>query len=176
MIKRRSLIKALIALVCSATQIAIAQTLPSTSKFADIDFSVGDAEGSLALSFNYDKGLGDKKKIIVGFGGRFTAYLGKNQYYLTAPAKLTSGSTGLGVIFKENIVANMDTFLIKNAQVNSLNLFVTLGYNLSEKLMLRFNIDSTRLAFRSERTQAAITSMERKDPLNQQVQHRSIYC
>jgi hypothetical protein len=147
MIKQGSLIKALIVLVCSATQIAMGQTLPSTSKFVDIDFGIGDSEGSLAFSFNYDKGLGDKKKIIVGFGGRFTAYLGKNQYYLTAPAKLTSGSTGPGVIFKENIAANMDTFLVKNAQVNSLNLFVTLGYNLSEKLMLRFNIDAIGFSF-----------------------------
>lgn len=136
-----------IVLFSAVTQIAGAQALSSTSKFIDVDLGIGDSEGSLALSFNYDKGLGTKKKIVVGFGGRFTSYLGKNQYYVTAPAELTSGSTGLGVIFKENVVANMDTFLIKNSQVNSLNISITLGYNLSDKLMLRFNIDAVGLSF-----------------------------
>jgi len=137
----------LIVLICLLGQIVLAQSVKSTSKFADLNIGIGDSEGTMALSFNYDKGLGKNKKIIIGFGGRFTAYLGKNQYYVTAPADLTSGSTGLGVIFKENIEANMDTFLIKDAQVNSLNLLVTLGYNLSEKLMLRFNIDVIGFSF-----------------------------
>jgi hypothetical protein len=83
----------------------------------------------------------------LGFGARFTSYLGKNQYYTTAPAKLTSGSTGPGVLFKKNIEANLDTFLIKTSQVNSFNLVLTVGYNLSERLMLRFNIDAIGFSF-----------------------------
>ena len=128
-------------------QIGWAQTNPSRLMFADLNIGVGDSEGTVALSFNYDKGLGRKKKIVIGFGARFTGYLGKNQYYETAPAKLTSGTTGLGVIFKENIVTNIDTFLLKNAQVNSINLLITLGYNLSQKLMLRVNIDAVGFSF-----------------------------
>ncbi len=124
-----------------------AQTSGSYLIFGETEISVGDTEGSLALSFNIDKGLGKKKKIVVGIGGRITSYLGKNQYYVTAPAELTSGSTGPGVIFKENIEANMDTFLIKNAQVNSLNLLLTLGYNFSDRLMVRFNIDAIGFSF-----------------------------
>ena len=132
---------------CVFAQITPTQIPSSTSKFIDLNIGVGAYEGTLALSFNYDKGIGKKKKMVIGVGGRFTSYLGKNQYYVTAPAEITSGSAGLGVIFKENIVANMDTFLIKTAQVNSLNLFLTLGYNLSEKLMLRFNIDAIGFSF-----------------------------
>ncbi len=135
------------AALCSFSETAIAQTHSSISKFADVDLAVGKTEGTFALSFNYDKALGTKKKIIIGFGGRFTSYIGKNHYYITAPAKLTTGSEGLLVIFKENIVNNIDTFLIKTAQVNSINLFVTLGYNVSEKLMLRFNIDAIGFSF-----------------------------
>ncbi|MCI0752014.1 MAG: hypothetical protein L0Y35_09260 [Flammeovirgaceae bacterium] len=126
---------------------AFSQTLPATSRFVDLDLAVGDAEGSLALSYNYDWGLGKNKKMVVGLGARFTSYFGKNQYYVTAPAKLTSGSTGPGVFFKENIPENMDTFLIKTAQVNAVNLFVTLGYNLSERLSFRFNIDAIGFSF-----------------------------
>ena len=70
-----------------------AQTSGSYLIFAETEVSVGDTEGSLALSFNIDKGLGKKGRIIVGLGGQITSYLRKNQYYVTAPAELTSGST-----------------------------------------------------------------------------------
>lgn len=133
--------------ICSVQYHTIAQTRPETAKFIDLNMGVGDTEGSLAGSFNYDKGLGKNRKVVLGFGARFTSYLGKSQYYITAPAKLTSGSTGPGVLFKENIEANLDTFLIKTSQVNSFNLVLTLGYNLSERLMLRFNIDAIGFSF-----------------------------
>lgn len=128
-------------------QIALGQSPSSTLKFVDLTVGVGNSEGTLATSFNYDKGLGKKMKIVVGFGGRFTGYLGKNQYYETAPAELTSGSTGPAVLFKENIAANIDSFLVKTAQINSLNLMITLGYNVSEKLTIRFNIDAIGFSF-----------------------------
>ena len=126
---------------------ALAQTLPSSYSFIDLDGAIGKSEGTIALSFNFDKNLGKKHRIVVGGGARFTSYLGKNQYYITAPAELTSGDTGPGVIFKENIDANIDTFLIKTAQVNSLNLMITLGYNVSPKLLFRFNIDVIGFSF-----------------------------
>jgi hypothetical protein len=124
-----------------------AQELPPGFKFIDVDGAIGNTEGTLAVSFNLDKNLGKKHRIVAGLGARFTSYLGKNQYYITAPAELTSGDTGPGVIFKENIDANIDTFLIKTAQVNSMNLLVTLGYNVSTKLLLRFNIDVIGFSF-----------------------------
>jgi len=124
-----------------------AQELPPAFKFIDVDGAIGNTEGTIAVSFNLDKNLGKKHRIVAGLGARFTSYLGKNQYYITAPAELTSGDTGPGVIFKENIDANIDTFLIKTAQVNSLNLLVTLGYNVSTKLLLRFNIDLIGFSF-----------------------------
>jgi len=127
--------------------IAYAQTIPTSFTFVDLNGAIGNSEGTLAFSFNFDKNLGKKQRIVVGGGVRFTSYLGKNQYYITAPAELTSGDTGPGVIFKENIEANIDTFLIKTAQVNSLNLLITLGYNISPKLLLRFNIDIIGFSF-----------------------------
>jgi hypothetical protein len=133
--------------ICSLQCHTVAQTLPETSKFTDLNFGIGDNEGSLALSFSYDKGLGKNRKVVLGLGAKFTSYLGKNQHYITAPAKLTSGSTGPGVLFKENIEANLDTFLIKTSQVNSFNLSLTVGYNLSERLLVRFNIDAVGFSF-----------------------------
>ena len=148
MIKLKAILFFLILLlVSSLEQVILAQASPTISKFFEGDIGVGDSEGSIAFSFNYDKGLGKGKKIIVGFGGRLTSYFGKNQYYITAPAEITSGSSGPGVLFKENIDANIDTFLIKAAQVNYLNVFLTIGYNISERLMFRFNIDAIGFSF-----------------------------
>jgi hypothetical protein len=93
--------------------------------------TVGDSEGSLSILFGYDWELGKKKKFAIGIGARATSYFGSNQYYVTAPAELTSGSTGPGVIFKENIEENMDTFLIKSPQVNEINVFINLLYKIS---------------------------------------------
>lgn len=134
-------------LISSPQFLAISQSLPSNHQFIDMDLAIGNRQGTLSFSFNYDKGLGKNNKILAGFGARVTAYYGKNQYYVTAPAQLTSGSTGPWVIFKENIVANMDTLLVKESQVNSINLFITIGYNFSAKLMLRFNIDAVGFSF-----------------------------
>jgi hypothetical protein len=132
---------------CLSFTWAVAQTETGNYKFMDANLAIGDSEGSLAFSLNYDKGVGKRKKIIIGLAGRLTSYLGKNQYYVTAPAELTSGSTGPGVLFKENIEANMDTFLIKNSQVNCFNLAITLGYNLSARILFRFNIDVIGFSF-----------------------------
>lgn len=129
-----------------------AQEIPGSRSFSDLTVAAGDTEGTLALAFNYDKSFGKQNKLVIGFGGRFTSYLGKNQYYQTAPAKLTSGKTGLGVIFTENIEANIDTFLVKTATVSSLNLLITLGYNFSPKLMARFNIDAIGVSFGNKTT------------------------
>ena len=124
-----------------------AQKLPSSFTFIDIDGAIGKSEGTMTFSLNFDKYIGRKQRIVVGGGARFTSYFGKDQYYITAPAELTSGDTGPDVIFKENIEANIDTFLINTPQVNSLNLLLTLGYNISPKVLLRFNIDVIGFSF-----------------------------
>lgn len=110
-------------------------------------FAVGNNQGSVSLSLGKDWGLWKSKKFAVGIGGRFTSYFGANQYYITAPAELTSGDTGPFVIFKENIEENIDTFLIKSPQVNSLNLLINLRYKFSEKIMAGFNIDLIGFSF-----------------------------
>jgi hypothetical protein len=55
-------------LTCFVQSVGKAQSHPATLKFIDADFGLGNSEGSLALSFNYDHGFGKNKKIVVGFG------------------------------------------------------------------------------------------------------------
>jgi hypothetical protein len=100
-------------------------------QYADASLAIGNREGTFALSYFYNWQLGKKKKFRIGLAGRFTAYLGGTQYYITAPAELTSGDTGPLVIFTENIPENIDTFLVKDPQINAINLAINLSYRLS---------------------------------------------
>ena len=130
---------------------AIAQSKATAENSIDLDLAFGKSQGAFSAAFIHDWSIGNKKKIVIGLGGRFTAYLARNQYYVTAPAELTSGSTGPGVIFKENIVANMDTFLISKPGVFAINGLINLGYRFTEKFSVGFNIDAIGISFGSEK-------------------------
>ena len=41
-----------------------AQAQSATNKFVDLNLGIGDSEGTLAFSFNYDWGLGLRKKLL----------------------------------------------------------------------------------------------------------------
>lgn len=109
--------------------------------------TVGSREGSASLAAGYNWEPWESKRFAIGTGLRFTSYFGASQYYQTAPAKLTSGSTGPLVIFKSNLDANIDTFLIQSPQTNFLNLFVNLRYRIFPKLQVGFNIDAIGFSF-----------------------------
>lgn len=109
--------------------------------------AVGNSEGTFTVSVGKDWGLWKAKKFGVGVGVRFTSYVGANQYYTTAPAELTSGRTGPLVIFTEDIIENIDTFLIKSPQVNSLNVMLNFRYQFNDKFLVGFNIDAIGFSF-----------------------------
>ena len=117
------------------------------ANYADATIGVGRYQGTLSLSYLHNWNLGTKRKLSIGLGGRFTSYVGQNQYYTTAPAKLTSGSKGPLVIFKNDIDANIDTLLVKSPQVNSLNMFINIDYAVSPKVLVGFNIDAIGFSF-----------------------------
>ncbi len=116
----------------------------------DLSGSIGSGQGTGAFSYNYNWQLGKKGKFEIGTGVRFTSYFGTNQYYITAPAKLTSGETGPQVLFLENINENLDSVLFGNAQVNALNITLNLGYNITPKLYAGFSIDAIGFSFGGE--------------------------
>lgn len=113
----------------------------------DLSGSIGSGQGTGAFSYNYNWQLGKKGRFEIGTGARLTSYFGTNQYYVTAPAKLTSGKTGPGVLFAENIIGNLDSVLFSNAQVSALNITVNLGYNITPKLYAGFSIDAIGFSF-----------------------------
>ncbi len=128
-----------------------AQQQPSTFNSFDLGLAFGSSEVTFTGAYLHNWKLGKKQKFEIGAGGRFTTYLGANQYYSTAPAKLTSGGTGPGVFFKENIEAYIDTFLIARPQVLAINAMVNFGYPITPKFYVGFNIDVIGFSLGSER-------------------------
>ncbi|NJN42233.1 MAG: hypothetical protein HC811_08445 [Flammeovirgaceae bacterium] len=122
-----------------------------TESFLDMDAAIGSAEGTFSMAYIHNWKVGKRKKLLLGVGGRFSTYFGQNQFYVTAPASITSGSTGPGVFFKENIEENMDSLLINSAQVNAVNAKFNIGYQFSDKISLGFNIDLLGFSFGGER-------------------------
>jgi len=128
------------------------QTGRPAAKYVDATLGVAKYQGTLSLSYVSTWRLGASQKLGIGLGGRFTSYLATNQYYTTAPAKLTSGSTSPVIIFQDNIEANIDTFLIKSPQVNSINASIHIDYQLNKKITAGFNIDAIGFSFGGHRS------------------------
>ena len=124
----------IVALVLFASNKLVAQE--STSIWADGSLSFGKMGSTAALGIEKIHKLGTKKQFNFGYGARFTSYYSKNKAlkFRTAPAKLTSGKGSIVALFSEDIIGQIDTLNFNNLQVNSLNLFLDLGYNLSSKI------------------------------------------
>ncbi len=119
--------------------------------YLNADLGAGSYRGSLSVSYVHNWRFGSHQQFGVGLGGRLTSFVGANLYYITAPAKLTSESTSPLVFFKENIVKNIDSLLVKSPQINALNLMINLDYRLSKKLTVGFNIDAIGFSFGGSR-------------------------
>jgi len=119
----------------------------SQSQQVDVTAAFRNNQATVSFSFGYDWHIGKKKKFSVGSGLRFTSYFGTNQYYQTAPAKLTSGNVGPQVLFVDNYNENIDSLLISSSQNNSINLLINLSYRLNSKFLIGFNIDAVGFSF-----------------------------
>lgn len=127
-------------LVCFAQQVRTVDQLDGTFSFAKY-------QGALSVQYSHLWKIGKPGKLAIGLGARITSYLGANQYYITAPAKITSGSTGPFVIFKENIDENIDTLLVKSPQVTMINVSINIEYQISSRFVAGFNIDAIGFSF-----------------------------
>ncbi|MCI0751501.1 MAG: hypothetical protein L0Y35_06660 [Flammeovirgaceae bacterium] len=118
-----------------------------------IDGTIGFAEKQFSLAAHYHHlwKFGKKEKLSLGLGVRATSYIASDQYYITAPAQLTSGSTSPLIFFTGIKEENIDTFLIESPQVNSLNLSIDIQYKIAPKLTAGFSIDALGFSFGGEK-------------------------
>lgn len=124
-----------------------AQNSPLVRKSASFTAAVGNNEFSTALSYQHLWKVGKNQKFGIGAGIRLTNYFGKNKYFTTAPANLTSGKKGLSVFFAEDIPQNIDSVLFKKTQANALNISLNFDYKILKKITLGFNIDAIGFTF-----------------------------
>lgn len=124
-----------------------------TSMDAGAFISTNGNMSALALTGGQYWGLGKKKKNFkVGLGLRLSSSFGSgNLEYITAPAILTSGKTGPGVFFADQIEQNIDTLTLNATQVNSLNLYLALRYDFARKWGVEFNIDLLGFSYGGKR-------------------------
>ncbi|MFZ1452808.1 MAG: hypothetical protein WAT20_08895 [Ferruginibacter sp.] len=134
-------------LLLSATTQAQTKVQRNVNQFADVTFGIGSSQFTGSASYVRNWKLGKRKRLEAGFGARFTSYFGSNLYYRTAPAILTSGKTGPGVFFADDILPNIDSLLFPKSQVNMFNLTLNLGYNITKKISAGLNIDLIGFSF-----------------------------
>ena len=118
------------------------------NNYFDIGGNIGDNEGAGTLSWVHLHGIGHKKqRLKIGYGLRFTSYVGANKWYTTAPSKYTSTNQGPFTIFSETIEGNIDTIALVTPQVNLINLSINIEYNVWRSFDLGFNIDAIGFSF-----------------------------
>jgi hypothetical protein len=142
-------VTAILVLICSFSQ-AEAQKTSTKDKSASFSVAFGGNQFTTALDYKYLWKLGKRKRFATGFGLRLTNNFGNLNYYKTAPAILTSGKTGPGVFFADDINQNIDSVYFKKTQVNALNISVNFIYKIKEKITLGFNIDAIGFSFGSK--------------------------
>lgn len=110
-------------------------TLVKRSVYSGVGGAVGDGHFSGLLSGQVDWHLGQKRRIVVGTGLRFTGFLGSDVVFTSAPPDLAADPL------------NMDTLLAPTPYIYSLNAMINLGFNITPKLTAGFNIDLVGLSF-----------------------------
>jgi hypothetical protein len=135
-------------------QKASAQQLGYFKKDNYFDFSTsfGQRQYATAASWSHLHGIGKSKKIKVGYGIRMTKYLGFDQNFITAPARLTSKKEDISVLFSKTYDENLDTLSIKRSQAIFLNASINLAYQLFPRVLIQFNIDAAGVTFGKERS------------------------
>jgi hypothetical protein len=106
-----------------------------------------------ALNATYFFGLSKKKtsRLQLGVGARYTNVRGGYcKDYLTAPAELTSGKTGPGVLFADQINANLDSISLDKTRIGAINILGAINYRINSKLNVEFNIDLVGISFGKE--------------------------
>jgi hypothetical protein len=101
----------------------------------DLTLATNGNQSLGALSWVHFHSVTKNKKMKIGYGLRFNSQLGKDLYYLTAPANLTSD------------INNIDSLFFSQSQSNFLNLNINIQYTIKEKFDIGFNIDAVGFSF-----------------------------
>ncbi|WAC09233.1 outer membrane protein [Dyadobacter pollutisoli] len=140
---KASIISLFVFAIASAAVHAQHTAPANVNQFVDLAGTVGNSQGSGALSYVYSWQIGKKRKIEAGLGLRLTSVAGTKLTYITAgPARLTrSFTTPFVIFFAGQKTENWDTLTVQRPFVNALNVTINLGYNFTPRFGAGFNID-----------------------------------
>jgi len=103
---------------------------------AQVSFAPAEFSGALGLGRQHQ--FGKKDRLLVGYGLRYNGYRGSNIDFITAPAALT-------------LDEKLDTFTMAAAATHAFNIYLALGYQITQKLSFVFDIDLIGATIGSER-------------------------
>lgn len=123
---------------------------PKTQRNFDLAVAFGSAF-SPSVSYQNLYGIGKADRFKIGWGVRLNTFFSGQKNYITAPARLTSGSQSIVALFTENIAGNLDTLQLTKSRLGSVNGTIVLQYSF-KKLDLGFNIDFIGFSFGGKQT------------------------
>lgn len=128
-------------------------------EFVDLTGTIGNDQGSVAVSYVHNWGMGRNKKFELGVGGRLTSYFGEKKDFITAgPASLTRSFTfPFLIVFAGQNEENLDTLNVQRPLITSINASFNLGYHITPRLYGGVNIDVIGFSF-GRKSSAILTS------------------
>lgn len=146
-------------IVLFSSYIVHAQSGALTSRFLDLTGTIGQNQGTGAISYVYNWKMGKKKKFELGVGARWTVYAGTKKDFVTAgPASLTrTNSIPFLIVFAGQQEENMDTLVVQRPLVNAINLSFNMGYQFTPRFYGGVNIDVIGFSF-GQKSSAILTS------------------
>jgi len=114
-------------------------------KKSSIDLSIASNFNNTtaeALSWKNMYPIALKKHFYLGFGIRATAAQINHQKFVTAPAKVSEGN-----FFKKQNELKLDSFFVPSSSVLAINTAIYMGYQISKKSFIEFNIDFAGISF-----------------------------
>jgi len=112
-----------------------AQQRTKTERLGDFTLGFGSGQSTISGAYYKNWNLGKKQSFYIGTGIRFNNVFGKDQVFTSAPANLASNK------------ANTDSLFSSSSSTYALNAMLNLGYHISPKLDLGFNIDLIGFSF-----------------------------
>lgn len=124
----------IIALSANA-QIDSSKVMDQNSLYSSLDFGTNGSNHAANIGMHYDWHFGKKRRLIVGSGLRFQTFFGSDVIFTSAPPEFYG------------VAENMDTLTAPAPSIYSINAIINLGYHVTPKLFLGFNIDAFGFSF-----------------------------
>ncbi len=149
----------LLIIVMSSSQFVKAQSERSrVNQFVDLSGTIGNSQGTVAVSYVRNWKLGKRKRFETGVGLRWTSYIGTKKDFITAPARLArTNTTPFLIFFAGQRTDYHDTLTVQRPLTHSVNITINAGYNFTSKWYAGFNIDLAGFTF-GRKSSAILTS------------------